>query len=128
MLTEADKVTLSTVGGGALEEMFQYEVNRVFANVDDVNTDPRKVREITLKLRCVPLPDRSGVSFEAQAASKLAPVKPAMGIMYARKDGRGGFEAVGRDTRQGDMFAGDTDAPASAGTNIITLPRTAGAN
>lgn len=41
-------VTLVSIGGGAAVELFDIELERVLANIKDVNTDPKTRRRITL--------------------------------------------------------------------------------
>ena len=49
MHTNEEKLTLSNLGNGAAVELFGIELRRVLKDVMDPNTDPKAVREITLK-------------------------------------------------------------------------------
>ena len=44
------RLDLQTVADGALPELFERELNAVLMNIDDVNTDPKKKRRITIEI------------------------------------------------------------------------------
>ena len=40
------KVSLTNLGNGAAVELFDHELQKVLANIDDPNTDPKEKRKI----------------------------------------------------------------------------------
>lgn len=65
---------LSELMDGGVEERFNQELSRVWDNVYDPNTDPRKVREVTLKVKIIPNERRDSCDFRVNCTSKLAPL------------------------------------------------------
>lgn len=59
-----------------------YELEKVLANINDLNTDEKKKREITVKLTFVPHNERREIKMTAQSNSKLAPVNPVETTLF----------------------------------------------
>ena len=49
-----DPITLDNLGGGAAREMFEMELARALADLDDPNTNPKKAREVVLRVKIHP--------------------------------------------------------------------------
>ena len=49
-----EKLTLATIGGGAVQERVDRALEKVARNIMDPNTDPGKKRVITLKITMKP--------------------------------------------------------------------------
>lgn len=102
-------VSLETLGGGpgressAAIELFNAEFQRVLDNCLDENTDPKKVREVTLKVKIKPDTDRELCKVEIHATSKLAPVTPYPTQFFLGKDS-GRAVAVEDDPKQRNIF------------------------
>lgn len=45
-----NNVKLSELGEGALQELFESELEKVIENINDINTDPTKKRKITMTI------------------------------------------------------------------------------
>ena len=71
-----DKVSLTNLGGGAAVELFDNELALVLDNIQDPNTEARKVRKITLEITIKPDNDRSFGEVMIQAKSAIAPSSP----------------------------------------------------
>lgn len=76
MERELNEVSLSTLGNGAVEELFGVELKRVLENIADPNADARTPREVTVKIRIKPNEDRSRADVTIIPSCKLAPLKP----------------------------------------------------
>lgn len=88
-----DFLTLSNLGGGATEQMFAEELEKVLANIQDPNTSPTKMRTITLKITIKPNEDRNVGAVGLDCKSTIAPSKPfATQIFMGREQGQ--FVAV----------------------------------
>jgi|GEM_PF-1687722 len=82
-----EQVSLSNLGHGAAVEIFDHELIRVLENIQDPNTKPDAVREITLKVKIKPDKARDFGIVEAQVVSKLAPVNPFTTRLFIGHDG-----------------------------------------
>lgn len=63
---------LSELAQGAIQEKLDYELNKVFNNIHDLNTEPTNKRTVTIKLDFVPDENRQTVKVESNFTTKLA--------------------------------------------------------
>jgi hypothetical protein len=84
------EVSLAQLALGAAGEMFQAEWTRVIENVMDPNTELKKTREITVKFRVVPGPDRRSALITPNVSAKLVGIEPPtpMAIYLGRVGGQ----------------------------------------
>lgn len=68
--------SLSELMDGGVEERFNVEMNKIWANVQDPNTDPKAKREIQIKITVKPNERRDSADFDVQVIGKPAPFKP----------------------------------------------------
>ena len=106
---ELRSVTLQSLGGGALGELFEHELARVLLNVEDENTDAITPRTITIKVTLIPSPSRDAAMCRMEVNSKLAGIVPASTVLYlSREEKNGPLMALTSDNRQLDIpFAGE---------------------
>lgn len=71
-----EPVTLDSLAGGGVLEKFQESLNRVILNVQDPNTKPELIREITIKVKFRPTKGRDMGMVSYQVMEKLAPHEP----------------------------------------------------
>jgi len=100
-----EPVTLDSLAGGGVLEKFQEALNRVILNIQDPNTKPDQVREITIKVKIKPTKSRDIGTVAFQVAEKLAPheaieTQVLMGIENGHPIAR---EFYGSDPRQMDI-------------------------
>ncbi len=91
---KAEASGILEMGRGAIMERANYEMQKIVENILDENTKAESKRVLTLKLTFSPSGDRSKISVEAQAASKLAPLT---GIMVGLCVGRSGGEYYAKE-------------------------------
>ena len=108
---QVQSVTLESIGGGALTEIFAHELARVLANINDPNTSEKAKRAISISVVFKPGADRDLADVELTCVSKLAPVSKVSTRLYVGKSG-GKLVAVENDPRQTGLF--DADRPALA--------------
>lgn len=105
-MAERKRLTLDTVAGGVAPELFLHELEKVLANVRDVNTPAKKARSIVLRFDFHPREDRDHqrrtVDVTCAASSKLAPVNLATGRAFITKTADG-LTATTDDVRQAEL-------------------------
>ena len=80
--------------GGVIERV-DMEMAKVLANIEDLNTDPKKARSITVKVTFKPDDYREKVVVTYEVDSKLAPKSPLSTSLTVGADGKSGkFYAV----------------------------------
>lgn len=102
-MTVLQPVKLETIAGGAARELFDAEMDRVLANIADINTDPQTPRTITLSLTFKPGPKRETADVKVKCASKLAGILTVNTQLFMGKH-NGKLVAVENDPRQGGLF------------------------
>lgn len=90
-----ESINLNTFADGALQEKFDLELVKVLANMQDPNTEWKRPRELTIKIKMV-VADENRDMFNAQitTSSKLAPSKDATTKLLMGMDGSGGYVAA----------------------------------
>ena len=82
-----EKLTLATIGGGAVQERVDRTLEKVARNIMDPNTDPGKKRVITLKITMKPdEDDREDVEVSADVQVSLAPEMGVSTHFFVSKD------------------------------------------
>jgi hypothetical protein len=115
MSPQAHVVSLSNLGTGAAVERFDVELQRVLANIMDVNTKSGAERNITLKVTIAPSEDRATAGVSIECTSKLAPYAPHPTMMFI-KQGKNSVTAYEADVEQADMFEVEEKE-----TNVVNL-------
>lgn len=83
------KLDLSTIGEGGLQEKVDKELEKVFDNILDPNTDIKTKRKLTITLTMVPDETREVVSTSMEVKSSLAPqTGVATTVLVGQKDGK----------------------------------------
>ncbi len=96
-------VTLDTIGGGALSELFAAELSRILSNITDPNTDSKTKRVMTLTVKFKPNRDRDVADVELTCSSKLAGIMTVSTQLFVGKH-KGQLVAVESDPRQSGLF------------------------
>ncbi len=104
-------VTLDTIGGGALTELFEAELARILSNITDPNTDTSSKRVMTITVKFKPNRDRDIADVEIACSSKLAGIMTVSTQLFMGMH-KGKLIAVESDPRQSNLF--DHDRPLSA--------------
>lgn len=104
-------VSLSTLGNGAAVQLFQVELQKVLDNIVDENTNPKAIREVTLKVKVKPDEDRDYGQVSISCTSKLAPMAPFGTNFFIGKRGRQGV-AQEHNPKQAKLF--ESDKPLAA--------------
>ena len=93
------KFDLNNFADGGLMEKFSIEMQRVLENVADPNTDPKKVRKVTLTVSIKPNANRTLSDVTVEARSTIAPAKPISTELIIGIDSDG--KVVGNELKSG---------------------------
>jgi len=98
-------VSLKNLSGGAAIELFDIELAKVVADIGDINTSGKVVREINLKVRIAPDEGREQALVSVECKSKLAG-RRGVGtkIFFGQVGGVGERVAVEADLNQKNLF------------------------
>lgn len=116
-MAEIKKVSFESLANRAAIERADLELARVLANIQDVNTSSKVVREVNIKIKIKPSDDRGAGEVEIQATSKLAPVSEHVTQIYIGKDMFGAPEMS--EIIEEDLFS-------QVGENITPMKRKEG--
>ena len=94
-----EKVSLQTLNGGAVIDLFNVEYEKLLANVNDKNTKPEATRSIKIELKVKPKKTRRVATVQISVASSLAPIKPAETVIFFDTD-KGELAAFEDDPKQ----------------------------
>lgn len=103
-----EKISLGNICRGAVEEVFQRELNRVLENIRDPNTPEKTKRKLNLEFTFTPYPDRTGAAVSFHVKTNVAMVEPVGGTIHISAAG-GRLSAYPRDPRQDVLFT-ETDS------------------
>lgn len=67
---------------GKIMESADYALEQIMANINDINTNDKKKRELTIKLTFVPQNDRREVKMSVQTVTKLVPINPVETTLF----------------------------------------------
>lgn len=103
-------LTLDTVAGGALPELFAAELKRVLENILDPSTSPEAKRSIRIDITIEPNEARNACAVSVAASSKIAGFKAAGGVMFVGRR-RGVAVALVNNMEQTQLDWDAADAP-----------------
>lgn len=87
------KVSIDKLQRGAVVEMFDEELKKVLANIDDENTRADYARSITVKFSIKPDKTRRTAETSLEVKSTLAPIKPSESFLFFDHDENGEIQA-----------------------------------
>lgn len=100
------EISIGTICGGTVPEIFDRELAELLKNVHDPNTVAEKARTLTLKFTFKPSEDRSLTTVDFSCRSALQPVKVVKGQMFLSRH-TGVLKAYAVDHRQVALFPGE---------------------
>jgi len=102
---------LSKIDGGAVQEKFAHEMEKVLENVLDRNTDPTKKRSVTITVDIIPNKDRDMLILASQCKSKLVPREETeTKVLFGRNSDTGKLEAAElKSNARGQLFMDPDD-------------------
>lgn len=82
-----ERIKLATLAGGAVQELFDNDLEKVIDNIADPNTSDKVARKLTIEFKFLPAGDRELVGLEIKTKTTLAPVEGTKTKMVIGKDG-----------------------------------------
>lgn len=79
---EDEPLTLLNIANGAAAGLFNEELRKVLTNIQDVNTEAKPSRTITLKFTFEPSASRNESAVTVEATSKLAAFSGMQGMIF----------------------------------------------
>ncbi|WP_411553305.1 replication terminator protein [Paenibacillus lautus] len=107
-MSKSAKITLESLANGGVVERFEQELEKVFANIGDPNTNAKATRKISLALTIKPDDKREVAEVTIQATTTLAPSKELMTTIIMDRDNDG--KVVGAELKssmQGQTYMDD---------------------
>lgn len=107
-------IDITTAAKGALQELFEANINKVVENICDSSTPAEAARTITIKLKLKPSGDRRSITLVTSASCSLAPISEHVSRVYLGKDGNNKGYLFAEDPRQDILFT-----PPEADANVL---------
>jgi hypothetical protein len=96
-------LSLGTIKNGAAIEVLDEELKKVLANIQDENTNPTGIREVSFKLKIKPNQERTNFVYSVEVASKVCPIKGIDGTGFLHSKGNN-LEAYEHNPEQMTFF------------------------
>lgn len=122
MARERPIKALSDLMDGSVEERFNTELDKVWQNVYDPNTSPKKARTLTLKVKIIPNERRDSCDFRVNVTSSLAPYEDLTQTVMLAIGADGQITATERTDQipgQLDMEGNETPIPQTVNFGML---------
>lgn len=104
------ELNLSQISDGGLQEKFDREIQQVFANVQDLNTEATKKRKVVVTIEFIPDDSRETVNLNSSIKTTLAPQVAVSSTMLTGIDNQGRIVAKElKSGLKGQMFLDPDD-------------------
>lgn len=100
-------LSLENLGDGAAIERFDLALQEVLNNIQDVNTDAKKARSVTLKVTITPNEDRQIGYLSVDVNAKIVPITAFKTTVFMGKGSDGDAVAVEKGKEQMPLFPGE---------------------
>ena len=102
-MRKKDRLTLANLCGGEVQRMVDRALDEVGKNISDPNMDPKKVREVNIKIKLAPKEDDpEDVRVSVSVTKTLAAEQPIKTDFYVTKDLRTGNISI-QEHRRGEI-------------------------
>ena len=109
------KIELGKIKSGVFFDLFNEEMKKVLANIEDENTVANQERSVTILFAIKPDKTRRTGEVKIQATSKLAKIKAAESFLFFNRDEAGQFSAYVDDP--------GPELPGISDLNIKSFPK-----
>lgn len=97
-------LNIGNINDGAVIEGFDIMLDKILANIADINTPATSTRSIVLTIDFKPHSDRTVIETEVKCTSKLAPLENSKSKCFIGRTEEGGMIAFDRDPRQQTLW------------------------
>lgn len=102
-------LNIGNICGGAVNEIFERELQEVLKNISDPNTPAKAKRKIVLEFSFEPGKTRESAEVEFKCVSKTVPTTSVSGSIFMQKR-HGSVQAYAHDPRQDALFKSEEPA------------------
>lgn len=114
-MSEYQVADLQSINKGAVAELFEVEFRKLLQNVQDVNTDPKATRKLTIEIKVKPTVERDRATTTVAVKASLAPIKEHEHfVLFSNRTGR--LEALTTDPHEQDLPFGGNVREFTGGT------------
>lgn len=122
-MEETENIDISKIAGGAVAESIKFGLDEVFENILDPNTDPEKVRKLTLVFEFKPDESRQVIKTKTSCKTTLCPTNAITTQMLI---GRSGDKIVAEELLKHDPNQiGIEDLENEGSNNVININKEA---
>lgn len=86
-MNDVQRIELANFAGGAVEELFKNDLEKVIDNIADLNTSDKAARKLTIEFKFVPMEGRDLVGVEVKTKTTLAPTEGTKTKMVLNMEG-----------------------------------------
>lgn len=86
-------LNLDQLANGGVQELFDMNVKKILENIQDLNTEPKNKRVMTIKIGFIPDETRSIITLTSEVITSLAPTKGVNTVVLAGRNSDGDIEA-----------------------------------
>jgi len=97
-------INIGNINDGAVIEAFDIVIQKIWANILDLNTPATDTRSLTIRVDFKPHSDRCTIETEVHCSSKLAPIEKHTSKCFMGKSEDGTIVAFATDPRQMPPF------------------------
>ncbi|MBO5100580.1 MAG: replication terminator protein [Treponema sp.] len=109
-MQEERKIELQNLAGGALQELFENDFEKVIENIYDKNTSAKTMRKLTMELKLKPVDEsREIISVDIDIRTKLAPVEGVKTKLLLDKNGNKIVATEFGNTMKGQVALAELD-------------------
>lgn len=98
------RTTLESIANGEVAEKFASELLRVMANVDDLNTEAKDTRSISIEFKFTPDGSRQAIETVVKIKTKLCGPRATESVVFVVRDHTGEVFAVNDNIHQPALF------------------------
>ena len=86
-MNDVQRIELASFAGGAVEELFKNDLEKVIDNIADPNTSDKAARKLSIEFKFVPMEGRDLVGVEVKTKTTLAPTEGTKTKMVISAEG-----------------------------------------
>lgn len=86
-MNDVQRIKLASFAGGAVEELFKNDLEKIIDNIADPNTSDKAARKLSIEFKFVPMEGRDLVGVDVKTKTTLAPTEGTKTKMVISAEG-----------------------------------------